>query len=293
MGLYAITNDGNLGVLFNYIFTWYIIHVFAFSTIFILFLWELAIYVEKRFFNGKNQQILTIILSLSLMLIIVLFFVFHSFIKSQNATFPVSLDIESVLVRAIFDIPSYGLIPWLIFPLVGGFIASFLNLPATTGNSEKKRGFIVLLLNILTLIIGIAFLTVERFVSTALGHVSSFSFLFISTGTIGCIFIGSFLLFDIYKLVSPQKLNKMFYPIITVSKITFTIFIIHPIIAIIDPRIIPSEQWMIVLGIIYSVLFVILAMIWERWDFKYSFEWAIKKFTKTSSSVSENHKSSI
>lgn len=34
-------------------------------------------------------------------------------------------------------------------------------------------------------------------------------------------------------------------------------------------------------------------MIWKLWDFKDSFEWSIRKFTKTSSPALEDHKSSV
>lgn len=268
--------------ILNYIFTWHLLHLFAFSTLFILLLWEVASWFVKRISDyWSHQQFLTILLLLNFITIIALFIFFHDYtlLRESSRIFPVAFDLRSILENIFLDISSCGIIPWLSFSLAGGLTASFLNLPHVQKINDLQKGRSVFLVNILFLIIGILCLRTERFVSAGLGYASSFSHVFITIGLVGCINIVMILLFDVYKVVPPETISKIFYPVIIVSNISLTIYLIHPIVGVIDPSLIPSESILLFLVSLYCVFFVILAHFWQKWDYKYSFEWIIKKYS--------------
>ena len=79
-----------------------------------------------------------------------------------------------------------------------------------------------------------------------------------------------------------KNVQTLFSPITVISKITLTIFIIHPIVFVFDPKTIPSLEVFLLLATLYWLMFIPIAYIWQKWDFKYSFEWFIQgKFRKT------------
>ncbi len=267
---------------FNYLFTWHLFHLFAFSTLFLLLLFELACWLEKKISNyWSYQQFFTILLLLSFFTTIVLFIFFHDYtvVRENLRMFPVALDIYSILENIFLDVSSCGIIPWLSFPLAGGLTASLLNLPSFSKSNILQKSKLLLFGNTLFLIIGLLSLRIERFISAGLGYTSSFPHVFITIGLIGCINIFMILLFDIYHIFPRQTISKVFYPVIIISNISLTIYLVHPVAAVIDPSIIPSEAALLLLLSVYSLFFIILAQLWQKWDFKYSFEWIVKKLS--------------
>ncbi|MHA2203749.1 MAG: hypothetical protein ACW991_08675, partial [Candidatus Hodarchaeales archaeon] len=191
--------------LFNYLFTWHLLHLFSFSTLFLLLLWELAYWFEKRISAyWSYQQYFTILLFLSFFTIVVLFIFFHDYTvaKEDGRIFPVILDINSILEHIFLDISSCGIIPWLSFPLAGGLTASLFNLSfIPKNNALRKKATLLLFANCLFLIIGLYHLRKERFVSAGLGFASSFPHVFISIGFIGCVFVSLVILLDINQII--------------------------------------------------------------------------------------------
>ncbi|MHA1444690.1 MAG: hypothetical protein ACTSR4_08075, partial [Candidatus Hodarchaeales archaeon] len=105
---------------------------------------------------------------------------------------------------------------------------------------------------------------------------------FISIGAMGSLTMLFFLIFDLSGSVRYENVKSFFSPVIIISKITLTIFIIHPIVFALDPNVIPSLETFFLLATLYSLMFIPIAYIWKKWDFKYSFEWFIQgKFRKT------------
>ncbi|UCE13463.1 MAG: hypothetical protein JSV04_14930 [Candidatus Heimdallarchaeota archaeon] len=268
----------------NYIFTWHLLHLFAFSTLYLLLIWEISRWFERKNRVSLNhQQIISILLLISLISIIALFIFFHDYTvmiqESNSREFPVSLEILSILKNISFDVSSCGLIPWLSFPLAGGFTASFLNLNRDSQNHVMQKSKLLLLANFLLLIIGFLYLENERFISAGLGYASSFSHVFISIGLNGCIFILLVLILDIHQIIPHKTSYNLLYPIIIVSKISLTVYYVHPVVGVIDPSLIPSESVLLVFVSLYSLFFVLLAHFWQKWDFKFSFEWIVRNYS--------------
>jgi hypothetical protein len=262
----------------NYIVSWHLFHLFAFSTLFLLFVWEVSIWISEKVDNPslKVERAFLITLLGSSVIVLLLYFFFHEYTKGQPVIFPVNLDLISILSHALLDISSAGVIPWLFFSLAGGITASLLDLSHSEVEASRKTSFQLLVGFLFVLIVGILSLNLEPFVSPALRTPSSYSHVFISTGVVGSLTMLFFLVFDLNSNSRYENVQNLFSPIIVVSKITLTIFIIHPIVFVLDPRIIPSLEIFLVLATFYSLLFVLIAYIWQKWDFKYSFEWFIQ-----------------
>ena len=267
--------------ILNYVVTWHLLHLFAFSTLYILFLWEASWFVKRISDRLNYQQYLTILFILNFITIIVLFIFFHEYtlIRESSRTFPVQFDLHSILENILLDISSCGIIPWLSFSLAGGLTASFLNLPNVQKLKDLNKAIIVFLPNVLFLFFGILCLRTDRFVSAGLGYASSFSHVFITIGFVGCINIVMILVFDVFQKIHPETISKIFYPFIIVSNISLTIYLIHPVVGVIDPSLIHTESILLFLVSLYCIFFIILAHIWQKWDYKYSFEWIIKKYS--------------
>ena len=268
----------------NYIFSWHLFHLFAFSTVFLLVMWELANWIGKK--ADKQSQMVGISYLLTLIvssiIVLLLFFYFHEFTKGQPVIFPVDLNIQSILGRALLDIGSAGVIPWLLFSLAGGITATVLNLSHSEIKTARRRSILLLIGFLLVLILGVLSLQYEPYVSPALREPSSYSHIFISTGVVGSLTMFLFLTIDLNSKFHKEKVKKLFSPVIVISKITLTIFIIHPIVFALDPKTIPSLEIFFILATSYSLIFIPIAYIWQKYDFKYSFEWFISgKFRKT------------
>jgi hypothetical protein len=268
----------------NYIFSWHLFHLFAFSTISLLLMWEVAIWISKKTDNrslGVERVYLLILLGISIIVLLMYFF-FHEYTMGQPVTFPVELDIISILSHALLDIGSAGVIPWMLFSLAGAIAASLLDLSHSEIKTARRNAILLLVGFMIVLTIGILSLNIEPFVSPALKSPSSYSHVFISTGAVGSLTMFFFLIFDLSGSVRYENVKNLFSPVIIISKITLTIFIIHPIVFALDPNVIPSLEAFFLLATLYSLLFVLIAYIWKKWHFKYSFEWFIQgKFRKT------------
>ncbi|MFX1516109.1 MAG: hypothetical protein ACFFC6_07365 [Promethearchaeota archaeon] len=267
--------------LFNYLLTWHLLHLFAFSTLFLLILWELASWLEKKT-SWSFQRAFTALLFSCFFSTITLFIFFHDYtvIKENSRLFPVTLDVQAILEGIFLDVSSCGLIPWLSFPLAGGITASIFNLPFSSEKSKiLQKATLLFVVNTLFLIFGVLYLRKERFISAGLGFASSFPHVFISIGFIGCVFIVLILTLDIFQIYPHKSSFRLFYPIVVVSKISLTVYLVHPVIGIFDPSLIPSEEVLLLLVFLYGLFFIILAHMWQKRDFKYSFEWIIRKYS--------------
>ena len=273
--------------LLNYLVTWHLFHLFAFSTLFLLILWEITSwFAEKLNSKWNNIQINSILLSLCLGLILLLFMFFHDYtvVRENTRLFPVSLNLVSIIENIFLDVSSCGLIPWLSFPLAGALTGIILKVPTSSKEKILGRSKILFVGNSIFLIFGLWCLRTERFVSAGLGYASTFPHIFISIGLMGYVLIGLLIILDISPKI-PQNLSyKLFYPFLIVSKISLTVYFIHPAVGVFSPSLIPSELVLVLLVFMYCLFFVILAHLWQQWDFRYSLEWILRK---TSSSRHE------
>ncbi|MHA2331290.1 MAG: hypothetical protein ACXAEU_04620, partial [Candidatus Hodarchaeales archaeon] len=247
----------------------------------ILLIWEVTIWLQGILKGKVNHQKLLASLNFSFFLmILMLFFIFHEYTLNQEPGFPDTFEILNILERNILDIASYGLIPWIAFPIFGAFTASFLCLPCVEKHNISKKMVSLLILDALFTIIGLMYLTKERVVAPAIVLPSSYPHVFLSIGLIGSITIIMIALLDYYEKLPRESITRFFYPIITLSKITLTVYFFHPVIGFLDPEIITSETMLLVVSALYSAFFVLIALVWQKWKFKYSLEWLIRKVTK-------------
>lgn len=266
--------------IISYLLTWHLFHMFAVSALCILCIFELSYMIKKKYIiNHELKTILTLVFSLSLVTVIFLFFFFHNYTLSSSRLFPVSLNIQSVLENIFLDVSSCGIIPWLSFALAGAITASYLDLPNISNKKILKKASIALGCNLFVLLIGFLFLITERFVSAGIGYPSSFAHIFISLGLIGSLNVILILALDVYQVISMDVTKKYLSPIISLSKISLTVYFIHPVVAIIDPKIVLSEIVLLLIVAIYCIFFIVLALVWQKWNFKYSLEWFIRRFS--------------
>jgi len=275
-----IRSSGRPETMINYILTWHLFHVFSFTTIALLLIWQLAWILEKSNlkWNLNYLQSLRILLSINLIFILLMFAIFHNYTLMREKSYPVPLVPFEILERAIFDIGTYGLIPWFSFSLSGGLVASLLNLPDRGTQKIKIIDISLILIGFALCIQGLMFLTRERFVSPALTEPSSFPHVFFSIGVLILLTTLSIILLDLYQIYH-NIVTKVSYPIIVVSNISLTVYLFHPMFSILDPSVIPSEFFLLLLAILYSLFFVIIAHFWQIWEFKYSLEWFIRKYS--------------
>ena len=280
-GSAALVNRPEL--LLNFLLTWELFHMFALSTLFLLLVFEFAWWIEEQGYINYKRVIIAS-LSSFLFLIITIFLLFHDYTNRVGIqSVYVNLNISSILQRALFEYGQNPVIPFFSFPLLGGVIASFLDLPHERKNIVLKKAGVALIGGISALITGIMFLGIERYVSTPILYPASSSFVLITIGVLIITTILLILFIDLRLLYSSQTVNKIFLPIILISKISLTVYIIHNVAFVIPAKLpiirvlIPSEIAIIVFGILYSLFFVFVAFIWQKWKFNYSLEWMILK----------------
>ncbi len=267
--------------LLNFLLTWELFHLFSFSTIFFLIIFEFTWKMED-IRNYCHRKVSLSVLVVVLIIILGIFLIFHDYTSSQGfGQMYVDLTIDSILTRMLYEYGQNPLIPWLIFPVIGGIMAIFLDLPHKHKPEVLKNARYVLLIGIVPMILGIGFLGIERYISTPVAYPASSSFLFISIGTVILSTMFLILFIDLNTRDLHQIANKPFFPLILISKITLTIFIVHNVAFIISPELpifkllISSETAAMAVGLLYSLFFVLVAFIWQRWHFKYSLEWMI------------------
>ena len=92
---------------------------------------------------------------------------------------------------------------------------------------------------------------------------------------------------DINSMFGHRQINRLLIPLVLLSKITLTVYLAHNILFIIPPNIplinalIPDLNAILIFGFFYTVFFVLLAIIWSKYKFRYSLEWLIWKFQNT------------
>ncbi|MFX0123553.1 MAG: acyltransferase family protein [Candidatus Hodarchaeota archaeon] len=269
--------------LVNFLLTWELFHLFSFSTIFLLVIFEFAWKLEESR-NYNHRKLSVSILVAILVLILGIFLIKHDYTNSKSfGQMYVDLTLDSILTRMIFEYGQNPLIPWLIFPIIGGIMAIVLDLPNKQKFEVWKNAKFLLLLGFIPLILGIWFLRIERYISTPVAYPASSSFLFIA---IGVVILSTMLLILFIDLNANNSAIKLFTPLILMSKITLTTFIVHNVAFIISPELpiltllISSETAAMVVGLLYSLFFVLVAFIWRKWHFKYSLEWGIMQLQR-------------
>ncbi|MFX1256071.1 MAG: hypothetical protein ACFFCZ_30970, partial [Promethearchaeota archaeon] len=248
---------------------------------FILFIFEIGWYL-----GGKtnlqdyleHRQIVTILFVINLAVILVIFLIFHDYSMTKKVPLYVNLDIIKIARFALLDDGQCPMIPWLSFSLVGGLIASFLDLPNVNRGNSIKRAILVLLGGVLALGLGILFLNIEKFTQPAVLYPASSSFMFITIGILTIVIIVLICLIDLDSIYSHTKVNRLLYPFVIISNISLTVFFVHNGFFILDPSLIQSEAIFFLVFTLYWLFFALVAFIWQRWQFKYSLEWIIMKF---------------
>ncbi|MFX1535480.1 MAG: hypothetical protein ACFFDI_14740 [Promethearchaeota archaeon] len=267
--------------ILNFLLSWHVFHMFAFSGVFLLAIFELSWWLERKthiraYLNHRHR--ILILLAMSLILVLIIFLIFHDYSSIEEVTLFTSLNPLDIFRFAFFDDGEYPVIPWLSFSLIGGIVASFLDLPRTGRATVGKRSILVGLTGILFLIPGFFFLNIEGFNQPHTLYRSTSSFVIITIGILCLINIVMLRLLDFNSIYSERKINIFLYPFVIISNITFTVYIVHNALFMLDSSFIPSEVTLVLIFIPYWFLFVVIAHIWQKWDYKYSFEWMLRKF---------------
>jgi len=269
----------------NYLLTWELFHMFAFSTFFLLIIFEFAWMIEARG-SWNHKQVSLVALSLCLIFVISFFLIFHDYSSSQSMPLYVELNIQSILQRIFFEQGQSPIIPWLAFPSAGALLASYLDLPNEDKDFIIRRALFALIGGFLVLFVGISFMRIERYVSTAVWYPASSPLVFIAISIHILTTTGFILLLDLNTLYEHREVNRLLLPVVLLSKITLTVYIVHNIAFVIsseDPfvrTILPNIDIALLAGFLYSLLFVLIAFIWRRWDFKYSVEWILSRLQR-------------
>jgi hypothetical protein len=271
--------------LLNYLLTWELFHMFAFSTIFLLIVFELAWMIETRGF-WKHRQASLVTLSLCLIFIISFFLIFHDYSSSQVMDLYVELNIQSILARIFFEQGQSPIIPWLAFPSAGALLASYIDLPNEDKDLIIRRALFSITGSILLLFIGLLFLRIERYVSTAVWYPASSPLVFIAMGILILTTAGFILLLDLNTFYEHREVNRLLLPVVLLSKITLTVYLVHNLAFVVPSDIplirtlLPNVEIMMLAGFLYSLLFVLIAFIWQKRNYKYSIEWILSRLQR-------------
>ncbi|MFX0170817.1 MAG: hypothetical protein ACFE9L_02750 [Candidatus Hodarchaeota archaeon] len=272
--------------LLNYLLTWELFHMFSFSTIFLLIVFEIAWMFETRGF-WRHRQVSLVSLSFCLIFIISFFLIFHDYSSSQVMDLYVELNLRSILERIFFEQGQSPIIPWLAFPSAGALLASYIDLPNEEKDLIIRRGLFSITGGILVFFIGILFMRIERYVSTAVWYPASSPLVFIAIGVHILTTTGFILLLDLNTFYEHREVNRLILPVVLLSKITLTVYLVHNLAFAIPSdipfirRLLPNVNIMMFAGFLYSLLFVLIAFIWQKRNFKYSIEWFLSRLQKT------------
>ena len=269
--------------LVNYLLTWELFHLFSFSTLVVLLIFEVAWFIDAKLgFNYK--QVLILLFTGSLTFVLGFFLVFHDYsgLVGTKGIY-VNLDLMSILERVFFEDGQNPIIPWITFPIGGGLIASILDLQ----HKEKKELFkpmiSVIGLGTCFLILGFLFLGKEPYRSTAVLYPASSTFVLFALAAL--ILITTFLILTI-DLPSRERIINAFSPIILISNVSLSVFIFHNVAFIIPPDspiiqlLIPNLTASMIVGVLYCVIIVFIAIMWRKVNFKYSVELLIWKLQR-------------
>ena len=271
--------------LLSFVFNWQLFHMFALASLLPLLVFEVAWNLEKR--KKSNTARFSSFLFLLVMLVVLYtFLIFHNYSESIKIDLYKGLKLESLLQRIFLDDGQSPIFPYLSFSAAGGFLASYLNLPNQDKKSIFRKTPLALLIGLVFLTVGIMFTSIEQYTSTPVGYPSSSSFVLISIGVHILSTTGLILLIDINSLFDRKSVNKFLLPLVLLSKITLTVYLTHTFLYIIPPdlplitSLIPNIYVIILFGFLYTVFFILLAIIWSKYKFRYSLEWLIWKFQK-------------
>jgi len=270
----------------NYLLTWELFHMFALSSFFLLLVFELAWVVESHgYINFKRTAI--IVLSVILIIILSFFLIFHDYSRDYRMNLYVDLNIQSILQRIFFEEGQSPIIPWLAFPVTGGLLATFLDLPNENKNNIIKKSLLAITGGLFSLVVGILFLSIERYVSTPVLFPASSPLVFIAIGVHLLTTTGFLLILDLNSLYTRKKTKKLFLPIVLLSQITLTVYVVHNLAFVIPSdtpfmrALLPNADIVFIAGLLYSLVFVLIAFVWKKWDFKFSLEWILGRLQRT------------
>ncbi|MHA1228858.1 MAG: hypothetical protein ACTSR2_13490 [Candidatus Hodarchaeales archaeon] len=273
--------DLNLSTIPNYLVSWHLFHIFAFTSIFLWLIWKLSHLIQRKIFlNCSISTIVCFITSFLAISVFFLFVFFHEYTMTRPIVFPIEFQIDRIFEHIILDIGSVGLIPWLFFPLLGSITASILDIPNNKFNFLNLSKLIFFMtFGSSLLFVGLFSLNFERYASPALLSPSTYPHILISSGVLLLTFILLLVIIDLKEIFPRKSLLRYLLPIFLVSDISLTIFILHPLIFILDPKSIPNQAIFAFLAISYSLFFIPLAWFWNKFNYKLSMEWFIRKYS--------------
>ena len=121
------------GEVINYILTWNFFHLFGFTTLVFLVVFEVVWWLEKQGYN--SQKILVSILTGILVILLVTFIIFHDYwdpVTAQHVILSAKLDLVDIIEHALIDYGTTPIIPWFSFGLMGGCVEK---VPSLYGNN--------------------------------------------------------------------------------------------------------------------------------------------------------------
>ena len=271
----------------NYLLTWELFHMFSLSTIFILSIFELAWLAERKGFGNYKQAAMVGLLS-TMAIVIGIYLIFHDYTQSRFMTHTVELTFQSIFERILLDYGQAPIVPYLAFSAVGGLLAVYLDLPNEDKSKIPQKAIPVFILGAISFIIGILLLSVETYTSPPVQAPISSNLVFISIGFHLISVTGGVILLDLDTLYGIPKINKKILPLVLLSKITLTVYLLHnlaygiPSESDLVQTLIPTVEISMFVGLLYVLLWVLIAFIWQKSRFKFSVEWIIVNLQRKS-----------
>ncbi|MHA2156116.1 MAG: hypothetical protein ACXABU_12300 [Candidatus Hodarchaeales archaeon] len=271
--------------ILNYLVTWELFHMFSFSTIFILVIFEVAWMAEKKGL-GDFKKAAMVELLVIIIVVLGIYLVFHDYAQSRNIAHASELSLSSIIERIILDYGQAPIVPYLAFSAVGGFLALYLNLPNEDKSRIPKKAIPVYIVGAISFIIGILLLGVETYTSPPVQSPISSNLVFISIGFHLLTVTGGVILLDLDTLYGVPRINKFVLPLVLISKISLTVYLLHnlaygvPAESELIQAIIPTLEMSMLFGLFYALFWVLLAFFWQRTRFMFSIEWIIVKMQR-------------
>jgi len=212
--------------ILNYLVTWELFHMFSFSTIFILVIFELAWMMERKGF-GDFKKAAMVELIIVIIIVLGFYLIFHDYTQSKSIAHASDLTLQSIFERILLDFGQAPIIPYLAFSAVGGFLALYLNLPNENKNIILQKAISVYIIGAISFIIGLLLLSVETYTSPPVQSPISSNLVFISIGFHLLTVTGGVILLDLDMLYGVPKINKFVLPLVLISKISLTVYLLH------------------------------------------------------------------
>ena len=264
--------------IINYLLTWELFHMFALSTLFILGIMELAWYLERK--SSKNYNKIAIFeLIVSLLFILVIYLIFHDYSPDRMISTYVELNINSIFQRIFIDYGQSPIFPYLGFSASGGLLALYLDLPNGTIENIKRKAIIPIIIGAFFFLIGVLLLGIEQYSSPPMRDPITSNLVFITIGFHWMSVTAGILLIDIETLYGVPEMNRFILPIILLSQITLTVYLLHNLAFAIPPDlvkgVITTVEFVMVLGFLYTIFWILVALKWKEFDFRFSIEWIV------------------